>query len=73
MDGESRIVEVTLECEVWFKTVRGIEGSDEDGNRGIAVSERIPTTVQVLTRVPKAVEEWAQREAIDLFNKKYNS
>ncbi len=71
---QSRTIEVIIEVEIPFhKSVENDYGADADGNRGMRVVEYVPETALVLTRVPKAVEEWAKVEALDLFQEKYNS
>lgn len=70
---DSRTIEVVIEVEIPFrKVVDEHYGEDSDGNRGCRVVEYVPETALVLTRVPKAVEEWAKTEAIDKFNRTYN-
>ncbi len=70
---QSRTIEVTIPCEVFYEEIVDKSyGEDADGNRGTRVVEYVPETALVLTRVPKAVEEWATTEAIDKFNRTYN-
>lgn len=69
---DSRTITVEIEVEIPFRKVVETYGEDADGNRGMRTVEYVPETPLVLTRVPKAVEEWAKTEAIDKFNRTYN-
>lgn len=70
---KSKIITVEHEVEVYYETIRSVEGSDEDGNRGMVSVEWAPRSAEVLTRVPKHVEAYLQTAAIDAFNEKFNT
>lgn len=70
---QSRTIEVVIEVEIPFrKVVDECYGEDSDGKRGMRVVEYVPETALVLTRVPKAVEEWAKTEALTIFEERFN-
>ncbi len=71
---KSKIITVEHEVEVYYETVRSVEGSDEDGNRGMVSTEWVPRSTELLTRVEsKHIEAYLKACAIDAFNAKYNT
>lgn len=70
---DSRTITVEIEVEIPFRKVVETYGEDADGNRGTRVVEYVPETALVLTRVPKAVEEWAKVEALTIFKERFNT
>lgn len=71
---KSKTITVEHEVEVYYETVRSVEGSDEDGNRGMVSVEWAPRSAEVLTRVQsKDIEAYLIACAIDQFNEAYNS
>lgn len=70
---KSRIVDVIIPCEVFYEeAVDKSYGADADGNRGMTIMERIPTSVAILELVPQEAVKWLKEKAIDQFNEQFN-
>lgn len=68
MREDSEVVQVTFDCEVYFRReIDTAYGEDADGRRGIRLVEDIPTHVEIHQVVPEAVAGFIKTCAIDQF------
>jgi hypothetical protein len=64
---ESTTITLTIDVDVYLRTIHGAEGYDADDTREVYVTDRIIDHVEVSEGVPREVESWAIDRARELF------